>query len=194
MAGMNVTPRSRTALAVVAAVVVFAVIAIAVWRLDSGSTDHHAAPPHVASTASIGVAARVVTPETLRSISRALGRPLYWAGQRRPARLEYTQASDGSTYVRYLTGSARAGAKGSDYVVVATYAQPDASARVLSIAHRKHFTIEHLSNGAVAVTDPKSPRNIHLVFGAQPYQVEIYAPSPEEARRIVRAGAVRPVA
>jgi hypothetical protein len=190
---MNLNPRSRIAVAALAAVVVFGVVAIVVWRLDTGSSNDRTAATPAASTSSVGVAARIVTPEALRTIASALGRPVYWAGKRPPARLEYTEASDGSTYVRYLTGSARAGAKGSAYVVVATYAQPDALDRVRAIARKRHFTVERLPAGAVAVTDPNSPRNIHLVFGKQPYQVEVYAPTAEEAGQIVRSGAVEPV-
>jgi hypothetical protein len=50
-----------------------------------------------------------------------------------------------------------------------------------------------LPNGAVAVTEPKTPRNVHIVFAGQRYQVEVYAPNAEEAHRIVRSGAVTSV-
>jgi hypothetical protein len=190
---MNRFLGARTTLAAVTAVGTFAVVAIVVWRVDSGSGDQHGAALRLASTAADGVSARIVSAPTLRIIAHRLGRPVYWAGERPPARLEYTRASNGSTYVRYLTGSAPAGDKGSTYVVVATYAQPDARARVQSTARAKHLTVEHLLNGAVAVSDPRSPRNIHVVFDGEPYQVEVYAPRPGEARRIVLTGAVRPV-
>ncbi|HSC74051.1 MAG TPA: hypothetical protein VLB89_07785, partial [Gaiellaceae bacterium] len=166
---------------------------IVVWQLDGNARNDQTATGPAASTNAAGIAARIVTPNTLRSIARALGRPVYWAGERPPARLEYTQASDGSTYVRYLTGSARAGTHDSAYVVIATYAQPDALSRVRAIARTKHFNVEELSRDEVAVTNPNSPRNIHVVFGEQPYQVEVYAPTGKDARQIVRSGAVEPV-
>lgn len=189
---MNFPPRSRTARAALAATTTFAVVGILVWQLDSGSRGDQATPPRPASTTSVGMPARIVTVDTLRRVALALGRPVYWAGERLPARLEYTQASDGSTYVRYLTGSARAGTSGSTYVVIATYAQPNALARVRATARRQHYRVEHVP-GAVAVTDPKSPRNIHLAFDHQPYQVEVYAPTPQQAREIVRSGVLGPV-
>lgn len=173
--------------------VVFGVVAIVVWQLDSNSSKDQTATGPAASTNTAGMAARIVTPDTLRSIARALRRPVYWAGARPPARLEYTQASDGSTYVRYLTGSARAGTHGSGYVVIATYAQPDALSRVRAIARTRHFSVEELPRDEVAVTNPNSPRNIHVVFGKQPYQVEVYAPTGRDARQIVRSGSVEPV-
>lgn len=189
---MNLNTRSRSALAVLAAVVVFGAVVLVVWLLDRGSSKSPSAAG-TTSTSGVGIAARIVTPTTLRTFARALGRPVYWAGERPSARLEYTQASDGSTYVRYLTGSARAGAKGAAYVVVATYAQPDALDRVRAAARKRHYTVQTLPGGAVAVTNPNSPRNIHLVFGKQPYQVEVYAPTAAEAEEIVRSGAVKPV-
>jgi hypothetical protein len=185
--------RSRTLVAVGAAVAVFAVTAIVIWLLDSDSDAGKAGAPPVVSTTPVGVSARVVSAATLQTIARAGARPIFWAGERNGARIEYTQASDGSTYVRYLTGSARAGDKRSSYVVVATYAQSDAYARVSKVAVEKHFGVEHLSGGGLAVTEPKSPRNVHIVYPKLPYQVEVYAPGPGQAQRIAHSGAVTPV-
>ena len=170
---------------------VFAVTAITIWLLDTSSEQKDAvvAPP----TTSVGVKARIVTIAALQSLADAHGRPVYWAGERPGTSLEYTQTTDGNVYVRYLTGSAKAGDKGASYVVVATYVQPNAFARVQSIAQRQHLSVERLPNGAIAVTEPRNARNVHLVFPVEPYQIEVYAPTAVEARRIVRSGAVRPV-
>jgi hypothetical protein len=81
----------------------------------------------------------------------------------------------------------------SGYVVVATYAQPDAYGRVSAIASRKHLAVKHLANGGIAVTRPGRPQNIYLVYPEQPYQVEVYAPTAGEARRLVFSGAVAPI-
>jgi hypothetical protein len=110
-----------------------------------------------------------------------------------PARLELTRRTDGTTYVRYLTGRAGAGNRSAGYVVVATYAQPDAYGRVSAIASRKHLAVKHLANGGIAVTRPGRPQNIFLVYPDQPYQVEVYAPTAGEARRLVFSGAVAPL-
>ena len=55
----------------------------------------------------------------------------------RDADLELTRTTDGTTYVRYLTGSSEAGAPGAGYVVVATYHQPDAYERVTRATARR---------------------------------------------------------
>jgi hypothetical protein len=183
--------KSRTALAALAAVVVFAVTAILVWQLDSGASGEDAAT--TAETVPAGVAATIVSAEQLRSFASGIGRPVYWAGERRPARIEYTQTANGTTYVRYLTGTAEPGDKGSRYVVVATYAQPDAYARVRAVARRNGYRIEQLQNSGIAVTEPKSPRNVHIVYPGLAYQVEVYAPAAALARQIALSGAVAPV-
>ena len=186
--------RSRTVAAAVVGVAVFGATAVAVWRLASDGSGSAGAPtPTVAVTTPVGVAAEIVSPGQLRAIAGVLGRPLYWAGSRTGTRIEYTQTSDGTTYVRYLTGSAKVGDKGSAYVVVVTYAQPNAFRRVQSIARAKRFRIERLGNGAVAVTQPGTPRNIHVVFPGEDYQVEVYAPTAAQARSIALSGAVSPV-
>lgn len=182
--------RSRTALAACAAVLVFGITAILVWQLDS---DGGGSAATTAATMPAGVAAEIVSAEGLRTIASTLGRPVYWAGQRPSARIEYTQTSNGTTYVRYLTGGAEAGATGSGYVVVATYPQPDAFARVRVVARRNHYAIDQLPNGGVAVTQPGSRRNVHIAYPGLPYQVEVYAPTAAEARRIALSGAVAPV-
>jgi hypothetical protein len=170
---------------------VFAVTAIAIWLLDTSPKrkDAVVAQP----TTSVGVRARIVTVAALQSLADARGRPVYWAGERPGTSLEYTQTTDGNVYVRYLTGSAKAGDKRASYVVVATYTQPDAFARVQSIAQRQHLSVKQLPNGAIAVTEPTNARNLHVVFPLEGYQIEIYAPTAVEARRIVRSGAVRRV-
>jgi hypothetical protein len=181
----------RWLLACLIGIGVFAVTAVAVWQLASSSEqkDNDA----VRQTTTVGVTSRIVTLVGLRSLAHALGRPVYWAGERAGASLEYTQTSDGSVYVRYLTGRAKAGDKRASYVVVATYVQPNAFARVQSTARRQRLAIERLPNGAIAVTEPRNARNVHLVFPVQPYQIEVYAPTAEEAHEIVRSGVVMPV-
>lgn len=191
------TGRSRIVIAVGVAVAVFAAAAIALWQLNANDDSSHASSSTTISTVPTppqGVPARLVTAAQLRTLATALGRPVYWAGSRRGARLEYTQASDGSTYVRYLTGSGEVGDNRPEFVVVATYPQPDAFARVTKAARAHHDRVEHLSGGAIAVTEPRTPKNIHIVSPGQPYQVEVFAPTAAEARNIVLGGAVVPVA
>jgi hypothetical protein len=188
--------RGRAASAIFVGLVVFAAVGAFVWfrsSAESTRTTQRSAAPTPAPVTVPAVAAKVVSIQTLRALAKANGRPLYWAGARPATRIEYTRRTDGTTFVRYLTGRAKAGDPSARYVVVATYAQPDAYARVSAIASRTHLLESRLANGGIAITRPGRPQNIHLVYPKLPYQIEVYAPTAQRARRIVFAGAVKPV-
>jgi hypothetical protein len=194
--------RRRLGLAITAAVIVFAAVGAAVWLLQSndstestssGAPSGVSARPRTGPATARGMPATVVSPSKLRNLAAASGRPLYWAGARAGTRLEYTQTSDGTTYVRYLTGSAKAGDPRARYLVVATYAQPDAFRRVSVIAGQQHLFVASLANGGIAVTRPGRPENVYVVYPKQPYQVEVYSPRATETRRLVVSGAIQPI-
>jgi hypothetical protein len=189
----------RVLLSVIAALIVFAAVAASVWFLRTDDSNSAGAPKGVmapgrgAPSTMPGVRAEIVSAAKLRQIAAANGRPLYWAGPRSGTRLEYTQTPDGSTYVRYLTGSAKAGNNSADYVVIATYAQPNAFERVSAIARRGQLPRVSLPNGGLAVTRPGRPQNINIVYPNQPHQIEVYAPDPAVTRQLVFGGAIKPV-
>jgi hypothetical protein len=183
---------SRTLLAVGAGVVVFAAVGAFVWTRSSTGSNNSSAPPTTASTVS-GTKAEIVSIARLGALAGAARRSIYWAGPRPRTRLEYTQKSDGTTYVRYLTGSAAAGAPGATYVVIATYAQPNALSRVKQTARQQHYSIVKLPGGAIAVTKPGRPQNMYVVYPGVPYQIEVYSPSPAQTRAIVLGGSVQRV-
>ena len=186
--------RGRIAAAAVVALIVFVAVGAAVWFLNSDdsatSTTTSSTPQSAALPA---VAPRIVSVALLRRFASTGDRPVYWAGERRGARLEYTRRNDGSTFVRYLTGSAKPGNRSAGYVVVATYAQPDAYKRVSTIASQKHLAVKRIADRGIAVTRSGRPQNIYVVYPDQPYQVEVYAPTAAEARHLVFTGAITPV-
>jgi hypothetical protein len=140
------------------------------------------------------VEATIVSVDELRQASSASGQPLYWAGPRRGTRLEFTRTADGTTYVRYLTGSASVGTTGAGHVVVATYHQPNAFERVTSAAKEQQYFTAELPGRGRAIVKPERPQNVYVVYPGRPYQVEVYAPTAEVARGLVFGGAVRPIA
>ena len=183
---------SRVLIAVGAALVVFAGVAAFVWARDSGNSKSTTTTPTTAATVP-GVKAQIVSVAKLQAIAATSGRSIYWAGPRTGTKLEYTQKTDGTTYVRYLTGSAKAGAPGANYVVVATYAQPNAYDAVKRSADQQHLFLAQLPGGAIAVTRPNRPQNIYVVYHSRPYQIEVYTPSPAQTRQLVFGGAIQPV-
>ena len=188
--------RGRAGSAILVGLIVFAAVGAFVWFRSSADTTNATRPtaaPTSTPVAVQAVAAKIVSIQTLRALATANGRPLYWAGARPATRIEYTRRTDGTTFVRYLTGRAKAGDPSARYVVVATYAQPDAYARVAAIASRTHLVEARLPDGGIAITRPGRPQNIHVVYPKLPYQIEVYAPTAQQARKIVFAGAVKPV-
>jgi hypothetical protein len=181
------------------AVIVFAAVAAFVWVLRSTDSGTAADEPAAAATGQQGTGAlepegpTVVSGTELRAAAGEIDTPVYWAGDQTGARIEYTRTADGTTYVRYLTGDAEAGAAGADYVVVATYQQADAYERVSTIASEKGYATTELADGGLAVIKPEAPMNIHLVYPDEPYQVEVYAPTAKQARELVFGDAIRPV-
>jgi hypothetical protein len=190
--------RRRVLLAVAVGTAVFAAVFGALAALDATDGDPPRAtpppPPAPASRAAAAVPARIVTVAELRRIARSSARPVYWAGIRRGTRIEYTRTSDGTTYVRYLTGGALPGNESAGYVVIATYAQPDAYRRVSRTASREGFSVEPLSGGGRVVTRRDRPLNAYVVYRGRPYQIEVYAPRPGHARELALAGVIAPVA
>lgn len=188
--------RRRIAAAAVVALIVFLAVGAAVWFLDSDNSDDSAQATATSSTQSSALPAvtpRIVSVALLRTFASGSGRPVYWAGARRGTRLEYTRRTDGATFVRYLTGTAKPGNGNAGYVVVATYAQPDAYKRVSTIASRQHLPVKRIAGGGIAVTRKGRPQNIYVVYPDQQYQVEVYAPTAAETRHLVYTGAIKPV-
>jgi hypothetical protein len=185
---------------VAAAVVVSCAVGAFIWITQSsdkpdslGTVSSSNALGQTGAATVPGVTAEIVSASELHAIAAAAGRPVYWAGPRRRTKLEYTEKTDGTIYVRYLTGSAKAGAAGAGYVVVATYPQPRAYQRVKRIAKEKHMFVATLPSGAIAVTRPNRPQNIYVLFPNRAYQIEVYAPNAAETRRLVFGGAIQPI-
>jgi hypothetical protein len=188
---------------VTVAVVVFGAIGAFIWVLQSSDADEPGKSSAALSSSNglgqtgvstvPGVGPEVVSVSRLRSIAAAVGRPIYWAGPRPGTKLEYTQKTDGTTYVRYLHRSAKAGTPGAGYVVIATYPQPNAYKRVKRIAAAQHMFVADLPNGAIAVTKPSRLQNIYVLYPDRAYQIEVYAPNAGETRRLVFGGALQPI-
>jgi hypothetical protein len=186
--------RSRIVTAAVVAAVVFLAVGAAVWFFgsdDSATSTTTSSTPQSAPLPA--VAPRIVSAALLRQFASAGDRPIYWAGARPGARLEFTRRNDGATFVRYLTGGAKPGNGSSGYVVVATYAQPDAYRRVSTIASQQHLPVKRISGGGIAVTRKGRPQNIYIVYPDQPFQVEVYAPTAAETGQLVSTGAITQV-
>ena len=63
----------------------------------------------------------LMTSSQLKSESRILSTPIYWAGPLKGYSYEFTRTTKGWLYVRYLPKGLRSGAPGANFLIVSTY-------------------------------------------------------------------------
>ena len=129
----------------------------------------------------------------LRAMAAASSNPIYWAGARADTRLEVSETSSGTVFVRYLPAGSGAGDL-DPHLTVATYARPNGYAEVQAAAKNEGSRSVELDGGGLAVYDTKAPTNLHLAFPGEAYQVEVFSPDgrPGAATRGEREDPTRP--
>jgi hypothetical protein len=136
---------------------------------------------------------QAVSVETLQQEAGSSDLPVFWAGPQAGTTYELTETSDGSVYVRYLPEDAEVGDPSPDFLTVATYPLENGYARVLAAAEEEGAETEELPDGGLALVDSDRPSSVYLAYEGEPYQVEVYDPSPDRALELVTSGAVQPV-
>ena len=172
-----------------------------VWVLVDRSDDEKAAQgttttavtPTLPTTPSETVSQPAIrTVAELRAAAATSPNPIYWAGARAGTRLEVSQTSGGTVFVRYLPTGTAAGDL-QPHLTVATYARPNGYAEVQAAAKNEGSRSLELDGGGLAVYDPKAPTNVHVAFPGQAYQIEVFSPENDLALRLVTNGKIRPV-
>jgi hypothetical protein len=148
----------------------------------------HVVPVAVRSRAT---SARLVSVTELRKLPKSLGHPVYWAGPRPGTTYEVSQPS-GRVYVRYLPAGTNAGANVAT-LTVATYRVPNAYAVTRGLAARPDSVQVPVTGGAIAFYAKSAPSSVYLALPGSDVQVEVYDPSPADARTLVTAGKIVPV-
>lgn len=115
----------------------------------------------------------------------AAQRPIYWAGSRRNTTYELTQSSDGRTHIRYLPQGVPAGDR-RPFLTVSTYPLENAFGVTQRGARDPDAVTINLRGGGVAVYTRGQGTNVHLAFPDTDTQIEVFAPSPTLAPRLVR--------
>jgi hypothetical protein len=176
-------------------------IAFVVWLLVRGndsSTPKPAASPAATPARPKAVPQPVrtfgpvaATVAKLRVIARA--RPVYWAGPKRTATYELTKTSNGRVYIRYLPSGIRVGSR-KNVRFVGTYAVPNAYKALRKAAKTAGDVTFKAPHGGLAIYSKTGPTNVYLAFPGSNYQIEVYDPNPSRARKLVKSGAIRPIA
>ena len=194
---------SRRVVGLGALLALAAAAGLVAWVLLDRSEDEPASP----ATAAAAPAATPTLPATpaetvsqpafqsipeLRAAAAASAGPIYWVGARARTRLEVSETSGGTIFVRYLPLGTEAGDL-EPHLTVATYARPNAFSEVQAAAENEGSKTVELDGGGIAVYDPAQPTNVHLAFPGEEYQVEVFSPEGGEALRLVENGKLKPV-
>lgn len=146
--------------------------------------------PVLAAAAATG-GARRITPAGLTALAKALRRSIYWAGARPGVTYELTAPSDGRVFVRYLPGGVPVGSSRA-YLTIGTYPVADAYAVTRGLLRRRGVVSVPVGGGGVAVYSAARPTNVYVAYPGVAEQVEVYSPSPAQARSTVgRLAALR---
>ena len=193
--------RSRQAPIRLGAIVALALaIAFVVWLVVRGN-DNSSSTPTTSSKPTPGKTTpktretiRAATPRSLRVLARASGHPIYWAGPQASVKYELTQVTDGRIYIRYLPKGVPIGDRRAAYLIVATYPVQNAYKAVRTAAKESGAVTFRTKRGGLAVYNRSAATNVYYAFPGSKYQVEVFDPSPGRAAKLVRTGAIRPIA
>jgi hypothetical protein len=143
------------------------------------------------STAANGASAK--SESDLRAFASSASTPVYWAGPREGQTYEVTRTSDGRVYVRYLPDGVDVGDPRPQFLTVGTYPRPGAWAELRRAAREPGAVSRDLPNDGLMVFSRSRPTSVYVGYAGGRYQVEVYAPSPGSARKLVLAGQIVPV-
>jgi hypothetical protein len=135
----------------------------------------------------------VMSQDALKGVASAVGHDVYGIPAPAGTRLEVTRGSRGEVWVRYLSGTARAGDKRATFLTVGTYRQPDAYAAALKAAKGGSQRSAELPGGGIMLWSMERPTSVYVASAGSDLLVEIYSPDAEQAKALARSGAVTPL-
>src|SRR5262245_8485173 len=196
-AGANPSRAKRDRSVRVGAVVAVALaVAFVVWLLVRGhgsNSSQQAGTTTPTTTSATTPILQAATIQTLKTVSALVGHQVYWAGPRSRITYELTRTRDDRIYIRYLPAGVKIGDRRANFLIVGTYPVRNAVRAVQTAAKEKGAETFSLPRGGKAVLNKSAPKNVYFAYPRSNYQVEVYAPSPGRARRLVIAGKIRPI-
>jgi hypothetical protein len=164
--------------------VVLVLVAIFLATRDDGGGDR---------PRGIDTSPHLVDASDLSRLESSLGHRLYWAGERSPDRLELTEETDASVYLRYLPPGVEAGDPEAGFLTVGTYPVAGAVTALRRTAAKAGVGLDRTAGGGVVFADPSSQGSVYLAYPGSDLQIEVYDPAPGRALSLVHAGAIGPV-
>lgn len=170
------------------AIGVLVATALIFWLiLDDGGSDDSSEP------AGATTAAEVVSVEDLLETAEGREAPIYWAGLPKDAELELSEPEESRVYVRYLTGDAEAGDP-RPFLTVGSYEIEDAAMSLRRQGKRSGGVIASAPGGGVVYFSRNDPQSVYLAYPGDDVQVEVFAPSFQQALQLVTSGEITPIA
>ncbi len=136
--------------------------------------------------------AAVIDVDALRETASEGQVPIYWAGPPSGAKLELSRPAPDRTYLRYLTGDAKA-SDPRPFLTVGSYELPDPIAALRTEGREPGGVLARAPRGGVVYFSRKQPESVYLAYPDTDVQIEVFAPSFEQALQLVTAGKIVPV-
>jgi hypothetical protein len=128
----------------------------------------------------------------LKARAATLDQAVYWIGPVVGYRYELTRTTANSVFVRYLPPGVTAGANQGEYLVIATYPSVGALGAVKAADGGHPLTVAG-GKGGIAAVERGKPTNVRVAFPHVDSQIEVYAPSADEARAVATSARLTPV-
>lgn len=133
-----------------------------------------------------------VSESQLKSLASQSSQPIYWAGPKHGT-YELTRTTDGRTYIRYLPSADKVGDRTPNYLTVGTYPTKQAFSALRRAAARDGAVSANVDHGGLLVFNNSAPKSVYFSYPKSGYQVEVYDPSPLQARGLVLSGSIKPI-
>jgi hypothetical protein len=164
----------------------------------SGLTYAITANPEPVVTASTSTFSDITTGKValsekeLISAVAELGVDVYWAGPVDGAKYTLSVPAEGQAYVRYLPNGEGINDTAANYVVIATYATPDAFASTQAAGNQTNGVTFINAQGAAVFYSKETPTNVYVAYPNIDFQIEVFSPIAKTALDIAsKQGALR---
>ena len=133
-----------------------------------------------------------LTEKELISAVKQLGVDVYWAGPVDGAKYTLSSPAEGQVYVRYLPNGEGLADTKPNYLVIATYATPDAFTATQAAGNQTNGVTFINTQGAAVFYSKETPTNVYVAYPNIDFQIEVFSPIAKTALDIAsKQGALR---
>jgi hypothetical protein len=133
-----------------------------------------------------------LTEKELISAVKQLGVDVYWAGPVEGAKYTLSAPAEGQVYVRYLPKGEGLTDTKPNYLVIATYATPDAFTATQAAGNQTNGVTFISTQGAAVFYSKDAPTNVYVAYPNIDIQIEVFSPIAQTALDIAsKQGALR---